>query len=389
MSDSVLSKTPTTTSSGQALPQKKGRLEWLDAMRGFTMLLVVSYHVAQMCFGINLKTSSSMPLLVLFRMPLFFFVSGFLAYKAGMLWTPGRLGMMVWKKFKIQVLPTVVFLCFFIVVRLPHFWAGLKGAMLSPTKYGYWFTWALLIMFVVYYLMAFVEQRIACLGRTRSEYPQTTAPVEAEAPHAPWVIITLWVVSLGVYETAYLPKVFTYPKNPWLNYLSLIEVIYFFHFFLFGNLVHRYWTRVERLFDSRWFFPVVVLVAFVCGAEALKWHTLHLAWANLPRTVGMYALMLIVIMTFRYYRDNFSHRTRAGRLLQFIGTRTLDIYLLHFILMPRMPFLGPWFDAHGHNFVLEQVATLFVAAFVVAFCCLASSVLRVSPLLRKYLFGRK
>ena len=65
----------------------KQRLEWLDAMRGFTMILVVAYHVAQSGFMESEKISASLPFLVLFRMPLFFFVSGFLAYKAKWLWT--------------------------------------------------------------------------------------------------------------------------------------------------------------------------------------------------------------------------------------------------------------------------------------------------------------
>ena len=54
----------------------KQRLEWLDAMRGFTMILVVAYHVAQSGFMESEKISASLPFLVLFRMPLFFFVSG-------------------------------------------------------------------------------------------------------------------------------------------------------------------------------------------------------------------------------------------------------------------------------------------------------------------------
>ena len=61
----------------------KQRLEWLDAMRGFTMILVVAYHVAQSGFMESEKISASLPFLVLFRMPLFFFVSGFLAYGFG------------------------------------------------------------------------------------------------------------------------------------------------------------------------------------------------------------------------------------------------------------------------------------------------------------------
>ena len=60
--------------------KRKERMEWLDAMRGFTMILVVAYHVAQMGFDQSIKHSSSLSFLMLFRMPLFFFVSGFLAY---------------------------------------------------------------------------------------------------------------------------------------------------------------------------------------------------------------------------------------------------------------------------------------------------------------------
>ena len=65
---------------------KKPRLDWLDALRGFTMILVVANHVAGLGFGEEWKHSSAIPFLILFRMPLFFFVSGFLAYKASQIW---------------------------------------------------------------------------------------------------------------------------------------------------------------------------------------------------------------------------------------------------------------------------------------------------------------
>ena len=48
-------------------PVKKPRLEWLDALRGFTMILVVAYHVCQQGFMMPAKVSSSMPFLVLFH----------------------------------------------------------------------------------------------------------------------------------------------------------------------------------------------------------------------------------------------------------------------------------------------------------------------------------
>lgn len=343
------------------------RLEWLDALRGFTMILVVACHVAQMCYGINLKTSASMPFFVLFRMPLFFFVSGFLAWKPDILWTPVRLGMMVWKKVKIQMIPTVVFLCVCIVLRHPHFWDTLLNILQRPTKGGYWFTWALLIMFMVYYLYAFLENRLRW-GK--------------------WGIWVVWVLSLALYECAYLPKVFTWPTSTFMQWSSLYQVVLFFHFFLFGNIMARYWHRVEQLMDTRWFFIVLVVVAFFTTADILRWHTLRFAWTNLPRTVAMYSLMMIIVMTFRHYDQALSQQTRIGRALQYVGRRTLDVYLLHYILMPKLPQVGAWFNANQPNFLLEQAATIALALLVVAACCVVSHVLRVSPVLKKYLFGR-
>ena len=384
--------------------QGKQRLEWLDAMRGFTMILVVAYHVGQMCFGMNLKTSTSMPFIVLFRMPLFFFVSGFLAWKADMIWTRNRLGTMIWKKFKIQVIPTIVFLTVCLVVRAKEFWPAMERAMASPTKSGYWFTWALLIMFVIYYVFAYFEQKIQGplqLPRVGEKGPLPASPRGGEKPsgwlippprgsrRGAWGILVLWLVSIIIYETAFMPKYFKYPGSAFMRYSSLIEVVYYFQFFLFGNVVHRYWDKVERLFDSRWFFPVVTVIAFVCAADVLKWHTLRLMWVNLPRTVAMYALMLMVVMFFRYYKDSVSKETVMGRGLQYIGVRTLDIYLLHFILMPRLKMVGPWLDSMHPNFILEVVMTVSVALVVIVFCCIASNILRVSPFFKKYLFGRK
>ena len=73
---------------------KKPRMEWLDALRGFTMIMVVANHVAQIGFEEQWKHSSSLQFLLLFRMPLFFFISGFLAYKASQVWDLRNLGTM-------------------------------------------------------------------------------------------------------------------------------------------------------------------------------------------------------------------------------------------------------------------------------------------------------
>ena len=360
----------------------RSRLEWLDAMRGFTMLLVVAYHVAQTSFQMPLKQSASMPFLVLLRMPLFFFVSGFLAYSRQAVWGGGQWFRAVLKKSRVQLLPPVVFMLLFALLMSKHPWEAWLRMLQLPTKGGYWFTWTLLLMFVFYFSVEAVVW-----WTKRLPFLRQSSDLAVRPPFLP--LFVCWLLSLVWYETAYLPAHFHYLKEDFWHWSSLVQVALYLHFFLFGNLVRRRWTDVQRLFDSRWFFPLVLVVAIVCCGDALKWHTLRLAWSNLPRTLAMYALLLLLVMTFRYYALFFSRVTWVGRSLQYVGRRTLDIYLLHFFLLPALPEMGKWLNATRPGFVVEQALTLGVAAVVVMACCLLSHLLRVSPLLRYYLFGRK
>ena len=346
------------------------RLSWLDAMRGFTMILVVAYHVAQFSFHENEKTSAALPFLVLMRMPLFFFVSGFLAYKANFAWTVPNVLKLTWKKFKVQVIPTLVFVCLFVIFRMKgDFWDDLMRLLASPTKGGYWFTWVLLQMFIIYYIICMLLHRV-------------------QKGLAEVGLIVAWAVSVFAYETLYLPKVFTYHKDLFFDYSSLVQTIRYMQFFLLGNIVRRYWSRVEKLFDTPWFFPLVVTLAVVCCADIFQLHTLKKVWVNLPRTIAMYSLLLLVVMFFRHYQAWFEEGRKAGRILSFIGTRTLDIYLLHFLLLPKLPQVGEWLNANQPNFIVSIVLSASVALVVIAFCLLASQLLRVSPFLQLYLFGK-
>ena len=356
---------------------KKPRLEWLDALRGFTMILVVANHVAGMGFGETWKGSSCMPFLVLFRMPLFFFVSGFLAFKAAQVWDLKNLGSLLLKKIKVQTIPTVVFFFLAMAILKPHFWPAVEEALSLPTKGGYWFTIVLLYMFVVYYLFSYIESKL----KVRS-----------------WIPITLFfILSLCVYETCYLPKYFSWaagyrgPKTDIYYFLresSLIQMMLYFPFFLFGNIVHRYWERAQRIMDSKWFFPILIVIIILATLDALKWHTLRMAWANLPQTVAKFGLLTITFMYFRFYKDYFTKFTVMGSSLQYIGRRTLDIYLIHFLFMPDVPQIGEYFKAHSSNFVIDLMLSVMMALVIIGFCIITSNILRISPFLKKWLFGR-
>lgn len=361
------------------IPQPpKERMQWLDAMRGFTMILVVAFHVAQMGFDQSVKQSSSMSFLMLFRMPLFFFVSGFLAYKASIKWDSETLFTLLGKKIRVQLLPTIVFLLFSCVALYPKFWPALENCLSSATKGGYWFTLVLLYMFVVYYLFCYMESWLK-----KQKCPS-------------WLpIVVLLVLSLALYETCYLPKLCWWADgcrgkipNQILNYTSLIQFMKYFPFFVFGNIVRRYWQKAQRLMDSQWFFPTLVVLVVFCTMDILKWHTLRMAWANIPSTLSKFILLTMVFMYFRHYAQYFTQSTIIGSSLQYIGRRTLDIYLIHFLFLPNLPAVGTFFTSNKHNFVIDSSLSILIGLLVIAFCIITSNLLRISPFFRKYLFGK-
>jgi hypothetical protein len=230
-------------------------------------------------------------------------------------------------------------------------------------------------MFVLYYVFCYFESK---LGRKS------------------WIPITMFfLMSLVAYESCYLPKLCWWAdgyrlKEPTtlLDDTSLIQLMKYMPFFLFGNIVRRYWHLAQRIMDSKWFYPVIVTLVVFCTLDVLKWHTLRMAWANLPSTMAKFILLTMVFMYFRHYAPYFSKMTFIGSSLQYIGRRTLDIYLIHFLFLPNLPAVGAFFKLNKHNFAIDLTLSVLIALVVIAFCIITSNILRISPLFRKYLFGR-
>ena len=93
------------------------RIEFIDAMRGFTMILVVVCHVAGFCLGIQDDIPSIHPYLYEFRMPTFFFISGFVLYKSAQVWNLKYVLLFLRKKMPVQIVTTFVFFIIFVYIH--------------------------------------------------------------------------------------------------------------------------------------------------------------------------------------------------------------------------------------------------------------------------------
>ena len=122
------------------------RLKYVDVMRGLTMILVVYTHIAGLTFGIHNTTGTPLSSIMhSLRMPLFFFISGFIAYKSAAFWDGKNYLNRLLNKARVQLVPTFVFFgIFYIFIEQVIF------------PYGYWFTLALFLCFLIYFTISFL-----------------------------------------------------------------------------------------------------------------------------------------------------------------------------------------------------------------------------------------
>ena len=122
------------------------RIEFIDALRGCTIFLVVLQHVEHMFLNVNNSVASLNSFFIRIRMPMLFLISGFVLYKEGVVWNFSHIVRFFKKKIPIQLLSPLIF---FVVYMHIKGYNVLEGFFMS-SKYGYWFTYALFIYFIIY-----------------------------------------------------------------------------------------------------------------------------------------------------------------------------------------------------------------------------------------------
>lgn len=334
-----------------------GRLAYVDALRGFTMFLVVFNHVLYLSFGTQSETLTS-AFFALFRMPMFFFISGFVAYKTIEHWTARFYAQRLRQKLVVQTVPALFFFTLFTLCN-----GGNPLDALHNGFGGYWFTFVLLEMLVTYFTLSLLARyshpRVLDVGLVL-------------------IALLLGYLSVGNRDTTSLQRM-----------LSLESYLYFFQFFALGVLCRRYYALVMTLLRNPW-VSAALMLAFI----ALCMTQLNDGF----RTTGRVDLMLnlscrvagvlTLFSVFAHRETYFSRQGRVQRVMNYVGRHTLDIYLLHFFFLPDLTSHASWILPA--NQVLAQVCIGgTVSVLIIALCLLCSQVLRTSNVLAHYLLGAK
>lgn len=353
------------------LPKK--RIEYIDALRGLTMILVVFSHVEMTTFGFKDPTFIN-SLFMSFRMPLFFWVSGYIAYKASIQWDWSTWWKMSRKKAVIQLVPTFIF---GLIYAYAYMNTDFQSFISHNGKLGYWFTIALLEIFLIVYATN------TCLYNSDPKI------------HRRRMSIALVLLSGGLFAAKMVLKMQP-ALNEFGNMLTLHHTFNYFQYFAFGYICSMYREAFNKALESKYLSAVIITLFAAlfyikrCHIAAHVDNSMDI-WKALDilfELVIGYLGLIVVYNTLKTYQSSFANDKIIGRALQFIGKRTLDIYLLHYFLLPHLPQLGSIFSG-GKNITLELLSGVTISVIVISLCLLISGVLRTSPILAKLLFGVK
>jgi len=277
------------------------RIGWIDAMKGFTILLVVLGHSVQnICIGYCEETIIFRTIYS-FHMPLFMFLSGYVSYKISS-WANIR-------KRSIQLLVpffSAIVLSYLIHNFPAYSFAGLfksvAKVVLRPDT-GLWFLWALFFIDVLFVgcrklsSLIHLDERLVVLGAAGVlNLAELVTRFEMFGYH--WIAWYFVFFSLGVYWRMYDNRGPHSVTDKLLSVGSLVAFPVLVAFFRMHNEAPLFY----RWLDLGPYFPVVYRMA-----------------------VGIAGISFFLYLFKRFNINNL--------ILTALGGGTLGIYYLHFFIL--------------------------------------------------------
>lgn len=340
------------------------RLEYIDAMRGLAILLVVIGHI--MLFGFH-HTNGNYLYAILndqLELPLFFLISGLFSYKPIETWNGKKIGTTIRDKFFTLIVPSLFFCMLYIWIHD----LGLTETLFHPHKHGYWFTFSIFEFLVLYICMILITKLLRLKSIGEDIFMVSAA------------IIVLYA------SVFFLKNANAYPVID----LFCLRQMSFFIYFVLGTVIGKRFDWFCRCMDNKivsgLLIPTYLVLALYTFEDLQQYR--YFGSSTLYFMLLNTILLMIVFLLFRKHAD-FCKENRIGKFLQYIGKHTLEIYLIHYFFLPRnLQPIGNFFTQH-FNPVLEYLTATGFAILVILITLLASHIIRLSPLSAQWLLGTK
>lgn len=336
------------------------RLLWVDAIKGFAIILMVMGHVLAWMFSdchvikIEPTPSCLWQIIYSFHMPLLMFMSGLL-FGLKPVQSADAYLKLVWKKF--------------VVLMVPYFVAGfLCHAYRGGSRFEYWYLGTLFELVVLLGLEQCVVARYV-----RGKW---TIVADLVAVGIFWV--TIWC---GIRFLATHPSVTSHVCG--IQYLRLGNLLRMLLPFCVGLMIAKYGV-LEKVTGRVWAFGCLFAYLIVFGSHLP--HRLELCkWLALFGFLSLFKL---------YFQSG-----RIMSAVRYCGKMSMAIYVFHFFLTKifKFPSVGEWFCGFVQRYgtlgilasiPMQLVYSLSLSVVIIVCCLIAERVVERIPVLRTLLLGK-
>lgn len=330
------------------------RIEYLDAMRGLAMLLVVTGHV----FYFSFKDTENIIFQILnfeIQLPLFFMVSGFLI-KVPICdyWTFFK------RKAFLLCVPATLFLTIYVWLYNYDY----ISSWVDNNKMGYWFTFSLLEFIVLYTVLKLCSRKMRLNINADNIFVLSIT------------ILILFFIALIKYMNI---------DSSIITLFGLTQFRYF-PYFILGSILKEQNILKDKLFSIQTLGILLLTICFLFHLILYKYNISNFQYelCLIPTTI---LGLLVLLWGFEKYTTWSTSWT--GKKLQIIGRYTLDIYFIHYFFLPRnLSIIGDWFKQYS-NPIIEYVLALIIAAMLIVVSMFIGRIIRLSSLLAHWLLGEK
>lgn len=327
---------------------KDSRIQWVDALKGFLIILVVIGHTCARLEG----SSALFSFITTFHMPLFFMVSGYLALNV----TKKKTADYIKRKILTLLLP---FFSFAIISSFIRGWDNFPAFFLTSTKHGYWFLLALFVFCVLFIFCCKIAFKIPFpkkMWATQNKEKIEKCIMGGTFLFFEMVFILIYLISSPIIKELLFPK----------------TLFLYWPYYVLGYVLAHAKVCVNEY-----------IVGF-CGLAffVLWWSTVK--YGMIYETLFQISRLCACVFFFYGFMNFASNWLMNG--LSVIGKETLSIYVMHYWFYPGM---GAYILSHMGGFMLFEVFAFILVAVLISVACIAiKRVVCSNQLLALLLFGQ-
>ena len=283
-------------------------------------------------------------MLGIFHMPLFFYVSGYLAYKTIPSWSETITRLI--KRVSNLIIPLLV-------VGSAYYFITQHRAMqiISGHLGGYWFLYVLALLTVFFIIYDKIASKCT-----------------------KWYLyVTIWLIP---YILILLLKI----KNIQIStgdWFPVNHLVTYYRYYLVGWLCRKYIPFNKFLFENKLIFAI----AFI--AYLAQW-----CFCGMHNIVLIYIGGMGAIIVLQSYLQSKDENSRFLKSLSYLGRNSLAIYVIHYFFIPNVSSVLHDFLDVGNPFIWQLTFAIFTTMPIIAVSVFIGKLIEMNKYLNFIFFGK-